>query len=110
MRLGQLQAPPERALRMILTAIVTLVAGGQLFPWLTADAQTLIGAGHLKDDAFFYTELVDRFRASGVFSLDGSMATNGFQPLWMGLLLTQNLPQPWHLNFFGPGGPEKSND
>ena len=79
--------PSGPALQGILAALVAGVAGWQLSSWLTADAATLIGAGHLKDDAFFYSELVDRFRELGFFTLDGTMPTNGFQPLWMALLL-----------------------
>jgi hypothetical protein len=80
-------SPPEGAVRAFLVLVVASVAGWQLLPWLTVDATTLISAGHVKDDAFFYSVLVDNYNDLGFFTLDGTMPTNGFQPLWMGLLL-----------------------
>jgi hypothetical protein len=82
-----LRTPPEGLVRALLALVVTGVAGWQLAPWLIADATTLISAGHVKDDAFFYSVLVDHYNELGFFTLDGTMPTNGFQPLWMGLLL-----------------------
>ncbi len=81
--------------RVLLALAVTTGAGIQLIVWLTADAQTLVQSGLVKDDAFFYSVLVDNFRAHGFFTLDGTMPTNGFQPLWMWtlLLLKSLLPQ-----------------
>ena len=38
-------------------------------------------------DAFFYSVLVDNLREHGFFTLDGEMHTNGFQPLWMFVLV-----------------------
>ena len=87
MKLPALKAPPERILRPLLSLMVAAIAGWQLAPWLQADAVSLISAGHVKDDAFFYSVLVDRYSEAGMFTLDGTMSTNGFQPLWMGLLL-----------------------
>ena len=87
MRKPVLKAPPEATVRALLALLVSAYAGWQLAPWLTVDAISLISAGHVKDDAFFYSVLVDRYRDAGVFTLDGTMTTNGFQPLWMGLLL-----------------------
>ena len=83
-----LRSPPEGVLRVCLTVLVGAFAGWQLLPWLTVDATTLISAGHVKDDAFFYSVLVDHYNELGFFTLDGTMPTNGFQPLWMGLLLS----------------------
>ena len=88
MKMPALKGPPEPLLRALLTLLVSAVAGWQLAPWLTSDATSLISAGHVKDDAFFYSVLVDRYHEAGVFTLDGTMTTNGFQPLWMGLLLS----------------------
>jgi len=82
-----LKAPPEKLVRVLLSFGVAAIAGWQLLPWLQADALSLISAGHVKDDAFFYSVLVDRYAEAGMFTLDGTMSTNGFQPLWMGLLL-----------------------
>lgn len=73
--------------RPLLAVLVAGVAGWQLWPWLTADAEALAVTGALKDDAFFYSVLVDNHRRLGFFTLDSTMPTNGFQPLWMGLLM-----------------------
>lgn len=74
-------------LRLLLALVVASIAGWQLHPYLLEGPRALAAAGRIKDDAFFYATLVDNFRAHGFFTMDGRMPTNGFQPLWMLVIL-----------------------
>lgn len=69
--------------RWLLAAVVAAVAGWQLLPFLTETPRALTAAGLVKDDAFFYAILAQHFHRYGIFTMDGRMPTNGFQPLWM---------------------------
>lgn len=60
-------------------AIYRLVIAWSPIEWLLRHA--------LPDDAFYYFTIARRFNESGILSFDGLSATNGFHPLWMGLLL-----------------------
>jgi hypothetical protein len=73
--------------RAALATTFTALAGWQLWALGFGDSVLVAKAGLLKDDAFFYSVLVDNFREHGFFTLDGEMRTNGFQPLWMFILL-----------------------
>lgn len=82
------------ALSWLLAAGVAAVAALQLLPFLTWSPQALTARGLLIDDAFFYSVLAQNFHELGFLTLDGVMATNGVQPLWMvvQILLTGLLP------------------
>ena len=86
-RVDWLGRPAPKAARLLLALGVTAWAGWQLLPWLLSDPLALIATGHLKDDAFFYSTLAERVLVEGFFSLDGVTETNGFQPLWMAILV-----------------------
>ena len=57
------------------------------------EAVTIIRASHfwivhqLPDDAFYYLEVARRLGKGDGFTFDGAHATNGFHPLWQGLLV-----------------------
>jgi hypothetical protein len=78
---------PLGLLRWLLAGAVAALAGWQLLPFLIQSPRALTAAGLVKDDAFFYGTLVNNFRAHGFFTMDGRMPTNGFQPLWMLVIL-----------------------
>lgn len=59
---------------VLLTALLGLSVLGQ-DPFLGAE-----------DDAFFYFRIAGNVVQNGFFSFDGLTPTNGFHPLWMGLL------------------------
>ncbi len=73
--------------RLLLAVLVAGFAAWQLRPFLMETPRALAAAGLIKDDAFFYGTLVNNFRAHGFFTMDGRMPTNGFQPLWMFVIL-----------------------
>ena len=49
------------------------------------------GALYLEDDAFYYTVIAHHIAQSGVSTFDGQTLTNGYHPLWLGLLVLQDL-------------------
>jgi hypothetical protein len=73
--------------RAALATTFTAFAGWQLWALGFGEPVLVAKAGLLKDDAFFYNVLVDNLQKHGFFTLDGEMHTNGFQPLWMFVLL-----------------------
>lgn len=73
--------------RAALATTFTAFAGWQLWVLGFGEPVLVAKAGLLKDDAFFYSVLVDNLQKHGFFTLDGEMHTNGFQPLWMFVLL-----------------------
>lgn len=79
-------------LRAAWGAVFALVAGIQLSPFLLWNPVELVRCGLLTDDAFFYTALAKQYLQHGFLTLDGTMQTNGVQPLWMLLqILLQRL-------------------
>lgn len=72
--------------RAALALIVAAAAGWQLAPWLLDTPEVLALAGHIKDDGYFYSVLVDNRATYGFWTFDGEMSTNGFQPLWLVVL------------------------
>jgi len=46
------------------------------------------GVSQFQDDTFYYLVTARNFLRLGVFTFDGSNPTNGFQPLWMGAVVT----------------------
>ena len=49
------------------------------------------GALYLDDDAYYYTVIARNIAQSGLSTFDGQTLTNGYHPLWLGLLVLQNL-------------------
>src|SRR5215471_18900214 len=45
------------------------------------------GVNRFQDDAFYYVVTAQHYVSSGVFSFDGVTTTNGFQPLWMAIVV-----------------------
>ena len=45
------------------------------------------GVNRFQDDAFYYVVTAQHFLASGIFTFDGITTTNGFQPLWMAIVV-----------------------
>lgn len=71
------------ALRLLLSISAAVIAGFQLFHFLTSRPEQLASHGILLDDAYFYSVLARNYHQLGFLSLDGVMKTNGIQPLWM---------------------------
>ena len=69
------------------TTVAVSVVAWQVSPYLRLAPEALARAGLLRDDAFFYSALVENHAHYGFFTLDGEMPTNGFQPLWMLVLM-----------------------
>lgn len=66
-----------------LLAVVTLVL---LLRRIWQPADVLLD-GPLVDDFFYYLQVAWNYTESGSLSLDGRNTTNGFHPLFMGILL-----------------------
>ncbi len=49
------------------------------------------GALYLDDDAYYYTVIARNIAQSGLSTFDGQTLTNGYHPLWLGLLVLQDL-------------------
>ncbi len=49
------------------------------------------GALYLEDDAYYYTVIAHHIAQSGLSTFDGQTLTNGYHPLWLGLLVLQDL-------------------
>ena len=63
-------------------------------PVINAPLTSLFEAGAYYDDSFFYSVIAERVAQGGMVSLDGIHPTNGFQPLWMAILILLNLLLP----------------
>lgn len=82
-----MMAPSPGRQRTLAALGVALVAAAQLHPWLLWSTRDLAAYAFFRDDGFFYAVLAESFARHGVLSFDGELATNGVQPLWMGLLI-----------------------
>ena len=49
------------------------------------------GGVMLQDDGYYYTVIARHIARSGVSTFDGSSLTNGYHPLWMLVLVAQDL-------------------
>jgi hypothetical protein len=67
--------------------MVALIAGAGAYPYLLWPPDKLVQFGTLMDDAWFYSVVARNSLELGWLSLDGSMSTNGVQPLWFLLQL-----------------------
>ena len=77
--------------RIALATTFAALAGGQLWAVGFGEPAEVAAAARLKDDAFFYSVLVDNLREHGFVTFDGDMPTNGFQPLWFLVLAALKL-------------------
>lgn len=75
----------ERAAAVFATVLVVLTYGTELVRILVADRAWF--AGVLPDDAWYYLEIAQRAGRGQGLTFDGVSRTNGFHPLWQGLLV-----------------------
>ena len=66
-------------------AFISLVVARLLIQFRTA------GALYFEDDAFYYTVIAHHIAQSGVSTFDGQTLTNGYHPLWLAILVVQDL-------------------
>lgn len=76
-------------LRLPTIAPIALFLGAALLR-LTLQARRA-GALRLEDDAYYYTVVADHIARTGMSSFDGQALTNGYHPLWLLLLVAQDL-------------------
>ena len=69
--------------RAVLATLVAVAAGVQVRHFIIWSPEELASRGMLVDDAYFYCVIARNFRELGFLTLDGTMSTNGVQPLWM---------------------------
>ena len=69
--------------RAVLATLVAVAAGVQVTHFIIWSPEELASRGMLVDDAYFYCVIARNFRELGFLTLDGTMSTNGVQPLWM---------------------------
>lgn len=73
--------------------------------WFALDVFTALYASpenlvcRLEDDAYFYATIARRVTEQGFVSFDGVSATNGFHPLWMGMLIATRSIVPDQIDF-----------
>ena len=63
--------------------LVAAAAGVQTRRFILWSPDELAARGLLADDAYFYSVIARNFWEFGSLTLDGTMTTNGVQPLWM---------------------------
>ena len=69
---------------VIAVALACITLAAVIIPALRA---AWFGVNRFQDDAFYYIVTARHFIESGTFSFDGVTATNGFQPLWMAIVV-----------------------
>ncbi len=78
---------------------------GILFIWLAMDVFTVLSASldnlvcRFEDDAFFYATISRHAVEDGIVSFDGVTTTNGFHPLWMGMVIATRSIVPDQIDF-----------
>jgi len=80
---------------LLLPTVVTIVAAVQTSYLLRWSVRVLGEHGVGVDDAYFYAILAQNYDKLGYLTFDGSMPTNGVQPLWQGLLIALHELLPW---------------
>ena len=76
----------ERAVTLGLCALLVVLALFQTSHLVTRSVEELASSGVAIDDAYFYAVIAENLRTLGTLTFDGSMPTNGVQPLWLALL------------------------
>jgi hypothetical protein len=74
----------DRALCGFVVAVASVAFASAAVPALWTAS---FGVNRFQDDAFYYVVTARHFLQSGVFAFDGVTATNGFQPLWMAMVV-----------------------
>lgn len=76
-----------------------------LLVWLVLDTFTALSVSpenlvcRFEDDAFFYATIARNSVEENIISFDGISETNGFHPLWMGMLVVTRWIVPEQINF-----------
>jgi len=76
-----------------------------LLVWLVLDTFTALLASQenlvcrFEDDAFFYATIARNSVEENIISFDGVSETNGFHPLWMGMIIVTRWIVPDQINF-----------
>ncbi len=70
---------------MLFSIYIGLLSGLYSADILCFSAKDIARYGIFLDDAYFYTVLAKNFRLFGFLTFDGTMPTNGVQPLWMAI-------------------------
>ncbi|MCD4706126.1 MAG: hypothetical protein K8S62_00120 [Candidatus Sabulitectum sp.] len=71
---------------VLIIAVLVIWFALDVFTALCVSPENLVC--RLEDDAFFYAAIARRITEQGFVSFDGVSATNGFHPLWMGMVTT----------------------
>ena len=77
--------PAERATLALMEFLLLLLLVTQLAGFWLSTPSGLVT--RFADDAYFYFKIARGVAESGRFTFDGATTTNGFHPLWMGLLI-----------------------
>ena len=78
--------------------------------WLIADVFSVLSTSpenlvcRFEDDAFFYATVARNTVEEGKVSFDGVSKTNGFHPLWMGILTVTRFVFPDETGFLRAAG------
>ena len=72
------------AMPVIAVALACIALAAAAVPALRA---AWFGVNRFQDDAFYYIVTAKHFVETGVFTFDGATITNGFQPLWMAIVV-----------------------
>ena len=72
-----------------IVAIATLAMALSRATHAIADAR--LGGNNFQDDAFYYLVIARNLVLHGLLSFDGVHVTNGFHPLWMGIVILLQL-------------------
>ena len=75
----------EKGLKAALSIITAVFILLNLVSFMTAGEERLINI--LEDDAYYYFTIARNLIQEGRLTFDGTTLTNGFQPLWFGMLL-----------------------
>ncbi|NOQ22642.1 MAG: hypothetical protein GQ565_08340 [Candidatus Aegiribacteria sp.] len=80
-----------------LMAVLAIWVILDVFTALSASSDNLVC--RFEDDAFFYATISRHAAEEGIISFDGVSATNGFHPLWMGILIATRSVVPDQICF-----------
>lgn len=81
----------------LIASVLVLWFAFDVFTALSAPPNNLVC--RLEDDAFFYATISRHAVEEGIVSFDGVSATNGFHPLWMGMVMATRSIIPDQIDF-----------
>ncbi|WP_170601176.1 hypothetical protein [Ruegeria arenilitoris] len=81
-------------MRLFLSVVASLCVFIVLLPFSLAGESTIIEAGVLIDDAFIYAVIAENIASGLGATFDGIHPTNGYQPLWMLLIVIAKTVAP----------------